>query len=48
MLDDDPREGLRRGVALAAIALSQHGDRILTSRAELNAVMLREGRDVAR
>lgn len=42
------REGLRRGVALAAIALSQHGDRVLTSRAELNAVMAQEGNDVAR
>ncbi len=42
------REGLRRGVALAAIALSQHGDRVLTSRAELNAVMAQPQRDVAR
>jgi 2-dehydro-3-deoxygluconokinase len=47
-LDGDVREGLRRGVALAAIALSQHGDRVLTSRAELEAVMAQQRRDVAR
>ncbi len=47
-LDGDVREGLRRGVALAAIALSQHGDRVLTSRAELEAVMAQQQRDVAR
>jgi 2-dehydro-3-deoxygluconokinase len=42
------REGLRRGVALAAIALSQFGDRVLSSRAELNAVLAAERLDVAR
>ena len=42
------REGLRRGVALAAIALSQFGDRVLSSRAELNAVVAAERLDVAR
>jgi 2-dehydro-3-deoxygluconokinase len=42
------REGLRRGVALAAIALSQHGDRVLSSRAELDAVVAQEAHDVAR
>ena len=47
-LDGDPLEGLRRGVALAAIALSQHGDRVLTTRAELEAVMGQQGKDVAR
>lgn len=47
-LDGDPEAGLRRGLALAAIALSQHGDRVLTSRAELEAVMAQPGRDVAR
>jgi 2-dehydro-3-deoxygluconokinase len=47
-LDGDVRVGLRRGVALAAIALSQHGDRVLSSRAELEAVMSRQHRDVAR
>ena len=42
------REGLRQGVALAAIALSQYGDRVLSSRAELNAVLAQERRDIAR
>jgi 2-dehydro-3-deoxygluconokinase len=42
------RESLRRGVALAAIALSQHGDRVLTSRAELDAVLARGRHDIVR
>jgi 2-dehydro-3-deoxygluconokinase len=42
------REGLRRGVALAAIALSQYGDRMLTSRAEMETVMAQERRDIVR
>jgi 2-dehydro-3-deoxygluconokinase len=42
------REGLRRGVALAAIALSQFGDRVLSSRAELNATLAAERLDIAR
>jgi 2-dehydro-3-deoxygluconokinase len=42
------KEGLRRGVALAAIALSQFGDRVLSSRAELNAMLASERLDVAR
>jgi len=42
------REGLRRGVALAAIALSQFGDRVLSSRAELNATLAPERRDISR
>jgi 2-dehydro-3-deoxygluconokinase len=42
------REGLRRGVALAAIALSQYGDRVLTNRAELESVMAQERRDIVR
>lgn len=48
ILDGDARDGLRRGVGLAAIALSQHGDRVLTSRPELDAVLAQEGHDVAR
>lgn len=48
LLDGDLRAGLERGVALAAIALSQHGDRILTTRAELTAVMAQSGSDVVR
>ncbi len=51
-LDGDAQTGLQRGVALAAIALSQHGDQVLTSRAELNAVLaagrVGRGADVAR
>src|SRR5258706_1490634 len=42
------REGLRRGVALAAIALSQFGDRVLSSRAELNAMLASERNDISR
>ncbi|MGQ0601388.1 MAG: sugar kinase [Anaerolineales bacterium] len=48
LLDANPCAGLERGVALAAIALTQHGDRVLTSRAELNAVMAEHHHDVAR
>jgi len=48
MLDGDARGGLQRGVALAAIALSQHGDRVLTSRPELDAALAQERHDVAR
>lgn len=47
-LDGDPLAGLSRGVALAAIALSQRGDRVLTSRAELDAVLAQRGDDIAR
>jgi len=42
------REGLQRGAALAAIALSQFGDRVLSSRAELNAMLASERRDISR
>ncbi len=42
------REGLQRGVALAAIALSQFGDRVLSSRAELNAALGTERLDISR
>lgn len=48
ILDNDIREGLRRGVSLAAIALSQFGDRVLTSREELNAVASQENHDIER
>jgi 2-dehydro-3-deoxygluconokinase len=41
-------DGLRRGIGLAAIALSQHGDRVLTSRAELEQVVALERRDIVR
>jgi hypothetical protein len=35
-------------VALAAIALSQYGDRVLSSRAELNAMLASDRRDISR
>jgi len=41
-------ESLRHGLALAAIALSQYGDRVLSSRAELNAMLNSERRDISR
>lgn len=34
-LNDDPETGLRYGVTLSALALSQHGDMVVTSRSEL-------------
>lgn len=48
LLDGDPELGLRRGVALAAVALTQHGDRVLTTRAELEGVVAKRDGDVAR
>jgi 2-dehydro-3-deoxygluconokinase len=48
MLDADLAQGLKRGVALAAIALSQHGDRVLTTRSELESVIGQAGGDVSR
>jgi 2-dehydro-3-deoxygluconokinase len=42
------RAGLQRGVALAAIALSQFGDRVLSSRAELEAMLSSDRRDISR
>jgi 2-dehydro-3-deoxygluconokinase len=41
-------DGLRRGVTLAAIALSQFGDRVLSSREELNAILSSEQGDISR
>jgi 2-dehydro-3-deoxygluconokinase len=37
--DGSLAEGLRRGAALGALALSQHGDMLITDRAEMNAVL---------
>lgn len=39
VLDGTLPEGLRRGAALAALALAQDGDMLLTDRAEMEAVM---------
>lgn len=38
-LDGSLAEGLRRGVALGALVLSQHGDMLITHRAEMNAIL---------
>ena len=38
VLDNSLTEGLRRGVALAALAISQHGDMVVTNREEMNAL----------
>jgi len=37
-LQDDPASGLRYGVTLAALALSQHGDMVVTNKQELSAL----------
>ena len=42
------REGLRRGVALAAIALSNYGDPVLSSRPELNPLLAQDRHDISR
>ena len=47
-LDDDARAGLQRGIGLAAIALSQFGDRMLSFRAELDAVLTQKPADILR
>ena len=43
-LDGDLAAGLRRGVMLAALALSQHGDMVVTTRGELDALLAGQGR----
>ena len=48
LLDGAALTGLQRGVALASIALSQHGDRVLTSRAELATVLSKPAADISR
>jgi 2-dehydro-3-deoxygluconokinase len=47
-LDGSLAEGLRRGTALAALALSQAGDMVVTSREEMNAVLKGSSRAVLR
>lgn len=42
------KDGLQRGVALAAIALTQFGDRVLSTRAELESVLSMERSDISR
>jgi len=47
-LDGSLAEGLRRGAALAALALAQHGDMLVVSRAEMNAVLASAGGGIIR
>jgi 2-dehydro-3-deoxygluconokinase len=47
-LDGDLAAGLRRGAMLAALALSQHGDMVVTTRAELEALLAGQGAAVQR
>jgi 2-dehydro-3-deoxygluconokinase len=47
-LADDFAAGLRYGVTLAAMALSQHGDMVVTNRTELEALVGETGGDVLR
>jgi 2-dehydro-3-deoxygluconokinase len=47
-LDGSLEEGLRRGATLAALALSQHGDLLVTSRSELEATMVFKDEDISR
>jgi 2-dehydro-3-deoxygluconokinase len=47
-LDGDLAAGLRRGVVLAALALSQHGDMVVTTRAELEVLSAGQGAAVQR
>ena len=42
-LDGNLADGLRRGVVLAALALSQHGDMVVTTRAEMEALLAGQG-----
>jgi 2-dehydro-3-deoxygluconokinase len=41
-------DGLRRGVALAALALSQYGDHLAVSRSDLEVIMGQPGQDIVR
>ncbi len=48
LLDDDLETGIRRGTALAAIALTSRGDQPVTDRAEMESLLQRSGRRVDR
>jgi 2-dehydro-3-deoxygluconokinase len=45
-LDGDLKQGLRYGAMLAALALSQHGDMVMETSQELEALLCGEGTDV--
>jgi 2-dehydro-3-deoxygluconokinase len=47
-LDGSPEGALERGTALAAMALAQHGDALVTDRGELEAVLSGAGTGVVR
>jgi hypothetical protein len=44
--DGDLAKGLRYGVTLAALALSQHGDAVVTTREEVEELVEAEGKMV--
>ena len=48
LLDDDFELGVRRGIALAAMALTTRGDQAIVSRSELEAFLAGEGRRLDR
>jgi 2-dehydro-3-deoxygluconokinase len=47
-LQDDFRAGLQYGTLLAALALGQHGDTVVTTAEELERLLERDGPDIAR
>ncbi len=47
-LDGDLAAGLRRGVVLAALALSQHGDMVVTTGSEMEALLAGQGETLKR
>ena len=47
-LDGDLAGGLRRGVVLAALALSQHGDMVVTTGSEMEALLAGQGETLKR
>jgi 2-dehydro-3-deoxygluconokinase len=47
-LDGNLAQGLRYGVTLAALALSQHGDFLIVSKEELESLLATVGRDLVR
>lgn len=47
-LDGDLQRGLQTGVVLAALALSQHGDMIVTTREEVESLMQASGATLVR
>ena len=48
LLDGSLAEGLKRGTALAALALSQYGDMVMTNRKELASILQERRADIVR